>query len=169
MKRKILLPLFALVLLSTGCATTVVGPVSYATARSNKKAAIRRAAIRSKTLTAEQKSQIFELTALTVNHTEIAVGVGVNVTELLYGDYTWGEVAKQFAGVAADGGIYTALYLLAEELADGSDSDSGGGVNITGDGNNVNVTQGDSNSSTSDENESSSGGSSNLDDEIIEP
>ena len=152
-----------------GCATApIIGPFSYMTSQSNKRASIRRSAMLSERLKPEEKAKVVKATMFSTEPNEVAVGVGVDVLALMEGGYTTGEIFKQLGGVLGDAALYTAIgtavVQISEALDDDDDNDDPrGGVLIQGDGNNVNVTQGDSNVSTSDENESSSGGTSNQD------
>lgn len=147
--RSLVIGLLGALIMLSGCATgPVVGPVSYYTSQGNKRAMIRRSALASENLTAEQKSKVFKLTAHSVDHNKVAVGLGVDVLELMYGDYTTTEVLKQLGGVAADGGIYALIYAAVKELTDdsgGSDKsgDRNASVSISGDNNSVNISNTD--------------------------
>lgn len=166
-KSGIVIGMLSIVVLS-GCATgPVIGPFSYMTAQSNKKAKIRRAAMTSEVLTADQKRQVVGISAYSASPSEIGVAVKVDITELIRGDYTTAEVLKQLAGQAGDVTLYTAIIYGLQALAEDDSEDNGPSyhVSVDGDYNNVNTTQGDNNSSTSDENTSSSGGQSNQDTE----
>lgn len=158
-----------LLVVFTGCATApVIGPFSYMTSQSNKRASIRRSAMLSTALKTEEKAKVIQATAFSTNPNEIAVGIGVDVMALISSDYTGGELFKQLGGVLGDLALYTAIgYGVAELDRSSSNSGSGDGhkVTVTGDYNTVNTTQGDGNTSTSDENTSSTGGTSNQDTE----
>jgi hypothetical protein len=171
MKRIVVLCSFACVVLC-GCATSpVIGPFSYMTAQSNKKASIRRAALQSQKLTFEEKKRVVSISAYTTSPTEIGMAVKVDVLELLNGNYTTSELLKQASGVVGDVTLYSAVIYALQSLSDDDSSDDPDGhdVTVNGDYNNVNVTQGNDNTSTSDDNSGSSGGESNQDTETVNP
>lgn len=150
--------------LLTGCATRpVIGPVSYWTSQQNQKARIQRAALASPNLNAEQRSRVFHMTAHSSNPNEIAISLGVDVLELVRGEYTTMEVVKQAGGVVGDVTLYTILYNLLKGLAD-SGSTSGDDYSIRSEGNNnvFNVTQGSNNDGTAANNQAASGGTGNF-------
>jgi hypothetical protein len=138
-----------------GCATApVIGPVSYYTSKQNKGARMRRAALMSNKLTAEQKAKVVQLAAHGTDPKDIAVGLQVDLLELIRGNYTTMEVIKQVGGVLADGGIYAILYKLAKDYDDDDDAPSntndGVTIDVSGNNNDVNVVNGDNNSSNND-------------------
>lgn len=127
-----------------GCATApVIGPFSYMTSQNNKKAFVRRAALRSRKLTEDEKRHVVTLSAYTTAPTDIGMLVKIDVLELMSGKYTTGELFKQGAGVAGDVTLYSAIIYGFQALVDANsdDGNSGYGVNISGDHNNVYITQ----------------------------
>jgi hypothetical protein len=163
---KYMLPLL-LALAVSGCATApIIGPFSWMTSQHNKKARIRRSALISSQLTGEQKAKVIEATSWTTQPNEIAVGVQVDLLELIRSDYTWGETLKQLGGVTGDVVLYGLIgYAIQEaDLGDDDDNEDGQGgvrIEVNGTDNDVNVVNGDSNVSNNDREAGGDDGSSN--------
>jgi len=152
----------------SGCATApIIGPFSYMTAERNKKARIRRSAMLSKNLSAEQKAKVFEATNMSTRPNEIAVGVQVNVLELIRSDYTWGETLSQLGGLGGDVVLYGLIGYAIQEAANDDDDDDDGGddvdIHVEGDNNDVNVVSGDNNTGNNDREASGDEGSNDID------
>lgn len=151
MKTRLAFVLTAVLL--SGCATSpVIGPVSYMTSQGNQRAMIRRSAMQSQSLTPEHKARVFQLLSHSSSPNEIAVGIGVDVMELVRGGYTTTEVVKQLVGVGGDITIYTILYAAVKALADSGDSTSSrnNAVSVNGNYNNVTTSNTDSTNTTTD-------------------
>ena len=130
--------------LVTGCTTTpVIGPLSYMSAKSNKQAAIRRAVAASDTLSKEEKEKVFRVSSYASHPEEIAIAVGINVSELSRGNYTGAELLKQAGSVAGDLTLYTVVGYALDEYVGTRNENGKPVIEIDGDGNTVNVYTGD--------------------------
>lgn len=123
--------LLALGLSSMGCAGGgfVIGPVSSYTATQHDRVRLQRATYMSN-LPAEKKEAVVRLSAYTSDPRAVGGALSVDVSQLVTGDYTWGEVVTQFFGSLTDAGLYTGLaYGIkkgVEKLQDSGGSDPGG-------------------------------------------
>lgn len=98
-------------LLLTGCASSgvVIGPFSHWADESNRSAKLERNVVNSQTINRVQKGQILVARSLGAGEKDIAVGLGIDFTELLSGDHTWGERFKMLGADLADVGLWTGL------------------------------------------------------------
>lgn len=140
MRKVIVSTLLVAVALNTmGCAGggLVIGPVSNYTANQNERDRLQRAAYTSN-LTPEKKESVVRLSAVTTDPGAVGAMLNIDVGQLVRGDFTWGEVTKQFFGTLTDAGLYTGLFYGAKKIVDkysGSSSPQGSDLPGTGDDN----------------------------------
>lgn len=122
------------VVIVSGCATSpVIGPFSYMTSNANEQSMLKRSIIQSK-MEVPKKQQLLSAVNMGARGDEVALGIGIDLGQMIAADSTWGEVGKQFLGVIGDLGLYTAIGAGIKELTD-KDEDSSSATTVNNYGN----------------------------------
>ena len=156
MKKVLMVGVFAVIVVGLmGCASpggmTYVGPISYYHAKSADKAMMMRTVSMSRSIVAEKKEPIFKAVNMGSSPNEIAVGVGIDVGNLISGDYTGSEIAMQLLSSLGDSLIYGGIGYGAYKAVQGNNSETRNTTvyTINGDNNNINGSGNQSNNSAS--------------------
>jgi hypothetical protein len=148
-----------------GCASTgpVIGPLSYAAAKSNEKNEIsrfKRKVMLSSEIPVDSKDKIFEAVNLGATPDEVAVGIQMDLAAFSRDEAPMGDKLKMGVAQLADGGIWALLGKViidaASDSGNKSDNNSQADAiqieNISGNGNSINIVNGNENTSNNDDN-----------------